>query len=424
MKSQKKPIQGVYFILAPNQNRVKIGRSNNIPRRFQNLRTGFMDDGHLILSIVDEDDVELENWIHRKFRRDNIYREWFFLSEGLRKFITSARYNYDEVIEYDEFDIIHDLERIKNVDVYDFLYKFRRTIYAYSIPLLQFLFGAIVGFFTYRFFTDYHQGEYDRFIGMFFAVFYTIFAPFTGYLVIKYGPLFFVNIYFYTALLTYCILLLYWFFPDNTIVNAIGILIAVFVYPSMTRAILYLPELSKETESYTDHVNAQIESELKKYKTTRIKLIQNKIKGKVNYLLPNDIKMIDRMTFLLYLFIFLIILIAFISVEAVMLKLVVCVPLIFASVFSIYVRKSYKKELKKGQVLRFSEGAPPYSILLHFLVVVGIWLYRGHELLIFVMLLVVLMGFYIISEYYHYAWRRKTLKVRKEYVILNLIKDD
>ncbi len=52
-------MRGVYVIYAPNQDKIKIGRSSQILKRYSDLRTGFMDEGELILKIGGVSDVML-----------------------------------------------------------------------------------------------------------------------------------------------------------------------------------------------------------------------------------------------------------------------------------------------------------------------------------------------------------------------------
>ncbi|MBT1705275.1 GIY-YIG nuclease family protein [Chryseosolibacter indicus] len=81
---------GVYFILAPNQEKIKIGRSKSVMKRYVNLRTGFMDDGHLMMVLQSEDDVWLEKHLHKMlgaFRSDG---EWFYITHTVYRFLASC----------------------------------------------------------------------------------------------------------------------------------------------------------------------------------------------------------------------------------------------------------------------------------------------------------------------------------------------
>ena len=84
-------MKSVYIIFAKNQKRVKIGRSNNAIRRFNELKTSFMDQADFCLLILTNKNNEVENYLHQKFADENIEtvpgKEWFMLSSRLQNYL-------------------------------------------------------------------------------------------------------------------------------------------------------------------------------------------------------------------------------------------------------------------------------------------------------------------------------------------------
>lgn len=76
----------VYFISASD--RVKIGRSRNVARRLQDLRTA-LPDAQLIFELSGGFDLEMA--LHHLFRSDRIAREWFIFSAKIRRWIANER---------------------------------------------------------------------------------------------------------------------------------------------------------------------------------------------------------------------------------------------------------------------------------------------------------------------------------------------
>lgn len=136
-------IKGVYFILAPNQQKVKIGRSRNIETRYRNLRTGFMDDGFLIMGIESDDEVKLEYELHRKFENDRIKNEWFFLSENLRSFLVNNESNYGTVKRYKDFVKLQNVKHYNNNDTYAVVKKIRESSVIYGAFLFQLIISVL-----------------------------------------------------------------------------------------------------------------------------------------------------------------------------------------------------------------------------------------------------------------------------------------
>ena len=83
-------IQGmpcVYFIYSPENNRVKIGTSDNVQRRFNSIRT--MSPVPLILIGSIEGSYEKESSLHRRYDSSRTHGEWFAVDDVLNKFLVS-----------------------------------------------------------------------------------------------------------------------------------------------------------------------------------------------------------------------------------------------------------------------------------------------------------------------------------------------
>jgi len=74
----------IYFIEAPKQNLVKVGRTNNIDQRFATLES--MSPVPLRLrGTIDNVDASLENRLHKIFADLRRHGEWFEINEDLKK---------------------------------------------------------------------------------------------------------------------------------------------------------------------------------------------------------------------------------------------------------------------------------------------------------------------------------------------------
>lgn len=105
-------MRGVYIIHARNQGKIKIGRSKKIPKRVSDLKTGFMDEGELVLIIRTNKERELEKYFHDKLQstRDG-KSEWFFITHDSLKEI----YSLDSLPTKFEINSIERLEGFKNI---------------------------------------------------------------------------------------------------------------------------------------------------------------------------------------------------------------------------------------------------------------------------------------------------------------------
>lgn len=73
------PYSGLHF---------KVGRTNDIRRRLQNLRTGTSDE--LIVHALEPGNAEIEQLRHEQFRRDRRHGEWFAASPELCRHVMSV----------------------------------------------------------------------------------------------------------------------------------------------------------------------------------------------------------------------------------------------------------------------------------------------------------------------------------------------
>ena len=82
---KREKIQKTYFIFNPMTNMIKIGKSNNVKRRMNELST--QSGCKLELLHVLDEDVELE--LHAKFKHIRHHGEWFYDDGQIREFICS-----------------------------------------------------------------------------------------------------------------------------------------------------------------------------------------------------------------------------------------------------------------------------------------------------------------------------------------------
>ena len=77
----------VYFIHNINQGLVKIGKTNDAPRRFKEISNYSFDPLSVLLEIETDDACALERALHRKFSRWRIKGEWFKYSDAIKEYI-------------------------------------------------------------------------------------------------------------------------------------------------------------------------------------------------------------------------------------------------------------------------------------------------------------------------------------------------
>jgi hypothetical protein len=94
----------VYFIASERCGTVKIGKSSNIRRRLESVRTDCPDNGVYLLGFIHcrnyENGSWLEHHLHRVFNKYHSHREWFFLTPLVRTAIQKTIFTItDEQIE-------------------------------------------------------------------------------------------------------------------------------------------------------------------------------------------------------------------------------------------------------------------------------------------------------------------------------------
>jgi hypothetical protein len=77
----------VYFILAEETNRVKIGFSNEPERRLSDLQTGSPCTLRM-LAVFPSNSVGTEKALHAKFAKQRVNGEWFHFHASIREFLT------------------------------------------------------------------------------------------------------------------------------------------------------------------------------------------------------------------------------------------------------------------------------------------------------------------------------------------------
>ena len=191
--------KGVYFIYAPNQNKVKIGRSVDIEKRYLQLRTGFMDKGTLLLGILTENEVELEKKLHNKFShlRDN--GEWFLMTKELDDFILNCNIKYDNVKLYGDLNKIRNKLSYRSLGMYKLVLHIKQMPNKYLIPLLLFGVGLILAWYNYKFELTGQENNILKYLSYLFFIFFPIMTPIMARNIISYQSLL-VGILFFSLL--------------------------------------------------------------------------------------------------------------------------------------------------------------------------------------------------------------------------------
>ena len=189
-------VRGVYFIIAPNQNKVKIGRSNDVKKRYSNLKTGFMDDGILSVIIVEENEKELESDIHSYFSRERMNLEWFFVSSRLREFLSDIILNSSidtKIINHPE-NILKS-GNYSDKSIYSYLQGLRYSIIKFGGVFVLVLFGILVGYYQYTT-SVFGYNSWPKWIFSWVCIItYVSAAPLIWYMILEKGPLFLLKFY-------------------------------------------------------------------------------------------------------------------------------------------------------------------------------------------------------------------------------------
>lgn len=101
----------VYFALAGDTNRVKIGCSGNVLKRIRSLQTGCPDKIRVIFTLPNVHKRE-EKRLHNRFKSSQIHREWFeyepYVAKFVRKQIEERRIVVEEAIYEAEAEAEHE----------------------------------------------------------------------------------------------------------------------------------------------------------------------------------------------------------------------------------------------------------------------------------------------------------------------------
>lgn len=85
----KDQIREVYFVLAARSELIKIGVSNDAPRRMVEMQVGSPEPLHLMGVMICQNYGELERELHLKFRYLRRHGEWFAAAPELTEFIAA-----------------------------------------------------------------------------------------------------------------------------------------------------------------------------------------------------------------------------------------------------------------------------------------------------------------------------------------------
>lgn len=90
-------VNKIYFILAEDVNKVKIGRTFNLDERLSTLQISSPFDLKIICHLVLE--KEYEGVFHKFFKEDSVRGEWFEYSEDIKTFIDLAETKGEKGVE-------------------------------------------------------------------------------------------------------------------------------------------------------------------------------------------------------------------------------------------------------------------------------------------------------------------------------------
>ncbi len=175
---------GVYFIYAPNQNKIKIGRSVNMDARYRQLRTGFMDKGVLLLGILTENEVTLEHDLHNKFSHLRDTGEWFFLTKELKDFVVACKFKYENVIAYNSFNEINQYLNYKSLGMYKVIVFLKNAQNKILIPGALAAAGLTIALYNYGFESTHEGDQVLKYVSYLMLLIYSIYTPILARLII------------------------------------------------------------------------------------------------------------------------------------------------------------------------------------------------------------------------------------------------
>jgi len=90
---------GIYFILAPSVNKVKIGVSDKIEQRLSNLQVGSPVKLELLLYF--KADPHIENKLHERFCEYRSHGEWFEYAKPIKDIVLEISKNCEDIVLLD-----------------------------------------------------------------------------------------------------------------------------------------------------------------------------------------------------------------------------------------------------------------------------------------------------------------------------------
>ena len=104
----------IYFI-AQNNNTIKIGYSQDIKKRIKSLKTA-SPYPLLLLGYIDGD-REMEKYLHEKFKKLHMEREWFNVSEESREILNFINDNTltNTYCDFDDNGVLRVYKKMKNI---------------------------------------------------------------------------------------------------------------------------------------------------------------------------------------------------------------------------------------------------------------------------------------------------------------------
>lgn len=261
---------GVYFIYAPNQNKIKIGRSVKIERRFKQLRTGFMDKGTLLFGILSENEVKLEKKLHQKFAhlRDN--GEWFILTRELKEFILNIKLEYVDIVEYSPLNEIQSKLSYQSLGMFNFIMFLKNLQNKYLVPIVLAIAGLIISYYNYTLELSIPNNKFMQSLSFAYFLVFPIATPLVARQIIAYKSVLTGIFYFLLLFLTLLLEFTNLIFIINPTVLVILRIVILSIYIAFTKNIL----ISIKAQQYNDNLNSKIKTEINELIGSNVSIVK------------------------------------------------------------------------------------------------------------------------------------------------------
>lgn len=258
MKLSKQLDQGVYFILAPNQDKVKIGKSRDIKLRFINLRTGFMDEGVLLFGILTDNESGLETALKAMFSHIKADREWFILTRELKDYLLKCNSIYSKIAKYNDFDKLQKHLAYSSLEMYKLNVYLKLIRNKLLVPFIFFIGGLILAYSNYKLEHEKEGNLFLQYWSYILLVVYPIYMPILSKQIMAYGTpkMYILFLYFVFSMLALEILHVVFHFDAN-IINTIRIIHISACFP-FTKQVITIILLEKDKERIKKNIGSNL----------------------------------------------------------------------------------------------------------------------------------------------------------------------